>query len=230
MPPSKENQPISVDLWQKAALLPGLQQEVIIALADHSSRCEFAANQIIFDEDAPVAGLFVVESGSVKICRFSKEGREYILQIFQHGDTFNDVAAMDGGSNPATAIAMTDAVLWRISRHDLQMLAHRYPALAWAMLESIARRTRFLVHTVQDLAMRTVRCRLARLLLEQARTASSAEIPQMLTQEEMASRLGTVREVVGRALRSLADSRIIEIDRHRLIILDIQRLEEASEV
>lgn len=226
----KENQPTSAALWQKAALMPGLPEEVLIALASHSSRHSYVANQVIFDEDGPVAGLFIVESGSIKVCRFSREGREYILQIFQHGDTFNDVAAMDGGPNPATAIAMSDAVLWRIGRHELQMLAHQYPELAWAMLESIARRTRYLVHTVQDLAMRSVRCRLARLLLEQAQAASSAEIPQLLTQEEMASRLGTVREVIGRALRSLAAAGIIEIDRHRLVILDIQRLEEESEL
>ncbi|MFN8442348.1 MAG: Crp/Fnr family transcriptional regulator [Caldilineaceae bacterium] len=203
---------------------------VLEALADHSTRHVFAPNQIIFDEGAPVAGLYVVASGTVKICRFSKEGREYILQIFQHGDTFNDVAAMDGGPNPATAIAMTDTVLWRIGRHELQMLAHKYPTLAWVMLESIARRTRYLVHTVQDLAMRSVRARLARLLLEQARSSSSSALPQLLTQEEMASRLGTVREVIGRALRSLAAAGIIEIDRHRVVILDLQRLEEESEL
>lgn len=177
-----------------------------------------------------MAGLYVVESGSVKICRFSKEGREYILQIFQHGDTFNDVAAMDGGPNPATAIAMTETVLWRIGRNELQMLATQYPALAWVMLESIARRTRYLVHTVQDLAMRSVRARLARLLLEQARASSRSALPQLLTQEEMASRLGTVREVIGRALRSLAAAGIIEIDRHQVVILDLQQLEEESEL
>lgn len=226
----KADHSTSIELWQKAALLPGLPMPVLEALANHSTRHAFVPNQVIFDEGAPVAGLYVVESGSVKICRFSKEGREYILQIFQHGDTFNDVAAMDGGPNPATAIAMSETVLWRIGRNELQLLANQYPSLAWVMLESIARRARYLVHTVQDLAMRSVRCRLARLLLEQARASSSSALPQLLTQEEMASRLGTVREVIGRALRSLAAAGIIEIDRHRVVILDLQRLEEESEL
>ena len=230
MNPVSEQKSDHIELWNKVTLLTGVQHEVIVALANHSSRHFYPASQVIFEEDAPVAGLFAVEQGTVKICRFSKEGREYILQLSQPGDTFNDVAAMDGGANPATAIAMTDTVLWRISRNDLQLLAHQFPSLAWVMLESIARRTRYLVRTVQDLATRSVRCRLALLLIDQARAEGSSELPQLLTQEEMASRLGTVREVIGRALRGLAAAGIIELDRHRVIILDQQRLEEESEV
>ena len=52
----------------------------------------------------------------------------------------------------------------------------------------------------------------------------------MLTQEEMAARLGTVREMVGRTLRSMAASGVIEFDRHRIVILDPERLAEEAEV
>ena len=78
--------------------------------------------------------------------------------------------------------------------------------------------------------MRNVRGRLARLLLEQAEAAEQGLPPVALTQEEMASRLGTVREVVGRALRSLAADDIISMERQRIVIIDRQRLQEAAEV
>ena len=97
-------------------------------------------------------------------------------------------------------------------------------------IESISRRTRQLVGMVQDLSMRSVKGRLAHLLLEQAEANEDDALPRMLTQEEMASRLGTVREMVGRALRSLASAGIIEFDRHRIIILDVERLRKEAEV
>lgn len=219
-----------LDLIAAVPFLANLPEKVYRALADVAHRRRYAAGGIVFLEGETTAGLFLVESGSVKIVRHSKDGREYIVHIMYRGDTFNDVSAMDGGPNPATAIGHTDAVLWRFDRADLRALAIRHPELAWSMMESIACRARYLVSTVQDLAMRSVRGRLARLLLDEAEHAEHGAAPRLLTQEEMAGRLGTVREVVGRALRSLAAEGIIEFDRHRIAILDPDRLAAEADI
>ena len=76
---------------------------------------------------------------------------------------------------------------------------------------------------VEDLSLRSVKSRLARLLLAEAEGgASTTELDrsQMVTQAEMAARLGTVREMIGRALRELADDGLIEFDRHRIVIVN----------
>lgn len=208
----------------------GQGSAVIAALAACAVPRTFEMDANIFWEDQPATGLFLVEEGTVKISRVSKEGREHIMHLIAAGDTFNDVAALDGGMNPATATACTAVKVWEISRRDLQRLAEQYPQLAWALVESIARRARHLVGLVQGLALRNVRGRLAHLLLAEARSLDSGTVPRMLTQEDMAARLGTVREVVGRALRSLANDGIIEFDRHRIVILDPERLTAAAEV
>jgi CRP/FNR family transcriptional regulator len=220
----------AVELLRQIPWLQNLNDDILADLASASSARAYRENEVVFVEGEPVAGLFLVERGRIKICRFSKEGREYILLIQGAGDTFNDVAALDGGPNPATAIAFSDAVLRRISREELHRIAIRHPDLAWAMLESIASRTRHLVAVVQDLAMRNVRGRLAHLLLAQAEAANRGDLPVSLTQEEMASQLGTVREVVGRSLRMLVAEGIVEIDRNRIVILDRSRLEAEAEV
>lgn len=225
---SDRQKPIA--LWQAVPYLSGLTSEIIQALANAATSRQYAAGAVIFTEGDPDNALYMVEEGAVKICHYSKEGREQTLNTFSSGDTFNDVAALDGGASPATALAFTDVTLWRVTRADLQGLATRYPALAWALIESIARRTRYLVGLVQDLSLRSVKSRLAKLLLDQASVDQDEIVPRMLTQEEMASRLGTVREVVGRALRSLAAAGIIEFDRHQIVILDAERLAEEAEV
>lgn len=219
----------AIALWRTLPWLEDAPDETVRALASVASARNYAAGEIIFLEGDPPAGLFMIASGTVKVSRFSKDGREHILHLLRAGDTFNDVAALDGGPNPATAIAHSDVTLWHVARLDLQTVAVRYPDLAWMMIESLARRARQLVGLVQDLSMRNVRGRLARLLLEQAQQSQEDEVARLLTQEEMASHLGTVREVVGRALRGLAADGIIEFDRHRIVILDPDRLAEEAE-
>ncbi|MBI3957963.1 MAG: Crp/Fnr family transcriptional regulator [Chloroflexi bacterium] len=217
-------------LLQKVNFLQGISDAALQKLVGSAVRRSYSAGTILFVEGDPVVGFYLIESGAVKISRVSQDGREHILLLLGEGDSFNEVAALDGGPNPATATAHTDTVIHCILRNELRQAVSQHPDLAWAMIESMARRARHLVGMVQDLSMRSVKGRLARLLLDQAEANETDSVPRMLTQEEMASRLGTVREMVGRALRSLATDGIIEFDRHRIVILDQERLRKEAEV
>jgi CRP/FNR family transcriptional regulator len=218
-------------LLRRVPYFAGLSADLLAALAAASVERNYARGQVIFLEDDPCAGLHIVASGEVKIYKMSPQGREQILHRFGPGDTFNDVAVLDGGPNPASAAATEDSTLCVIARSDIRRFAETHPQLAWALIESIARRTRHLVAMVEDLSLRSVKARLARLLLtEGERTAATGRIDrsQMVTQAEMAARLGTVREMIGRALRDLADEGLIEFDRHRIVIVDRERLAEVA--
>lgn len=210
--------------------LSGLDPEIYAALARVASRRRLGAGSLLFLEGDPCAGLCIVETGTIKVLRMSKAGREQIIHMIQAGDTFNDVAALDGGPNPATTVATVETVIWCIPREALQRIAGEYPALAWALIASMARRTRHLMGLVEDLSLRSVKGRLAQLLLSQAQANEDGDVPRLLTQEEIASHLGTVREMVGRSLRSLAADGILEFDRHRIVILDADRLADEADV
>jgi CRP-like cAMP-binding protein len=218
------------ELLRKVNFLQGISDVALQKLMGSAVRRSVSAGTILFMEGDPVVGFYLIESGQVKISRVSQDGREYILLLLGTGDSFNEVAALDGGPNPATATAYSDAVVHCILRDELRRILHENPDLAWAMIESISRRARHLVGMVQDLSMRSVKGRLANLLLDQAEANEANASPRMLTQEEMASRLGTVREMVGRALRGLANDGIIEFDRHRIVVLDVERLRKEAEV
>ncbi len=82
----------------------------------------------------------------------------------------------------------------------------------------------YLLSLVEDLSLRTVEARLARLLLEQSR-GGTVQRRRWATQSEMAARLGTVPDVLNRALRSLVDEGLIQVERHQIQILDLQGLE-----
>lgn len=215
------------DLLRRVPYFAGLPDDVLAALSAVAFERRYARGQIIFLEGEPCAGLYVVVEGEVKIFKLSPQGREQILHRTGPGGTFNDVAVLDGGPNPASVAALTDTTICVIARADIQRLAQAHPALAWALIESIARRTRQLVAMVEDLSLRSVKARLARLLLAEAQHwigADEIDRSQMVTQAELAARLGTVREMIGRALRDLADDGLIVFDRHRIVIVDREGL------
>lgn len=228
-PPTCEK-PTIRRLLAEVRFLHSASPAALDALAEAAVCQRYPQGATIFLEGEPTAGLFIVEQGVVKISRVSLEGREYIMHLSEPGDTFNDVSTLDGGPNPAHATAHTDVVVWRIDRADVQRLARTHPDLAWALIEDLAGRARLMVTLLHDLAMRSVRGRLARLLLEQAQSHETDVVERLLTQEEMAARLGTVREMVGRTLRGLAADGIILFDRHRIVIIDPERLAQEAEI
>jgi len=224
-----QNTPL-VNLLQGIPFFASLDRSALEDMGSRARRLTFAPGEMVFFEGDPCAGLFVVERGRCKIFKTSAEGREQTLHVILHGHSLNEVSVSDGGPNPANVMAVDDTILWNISRDDLQALAFRYPAVSWALLEHVARRARTLVSIVEDLGLRPVRARLAKLLLEEAERSTQGELERdyLLTQQEMAARLGTVREMVGRALRTLMDEGAIKIERHRIIIVDQDLLRQEA--
>ncbi len=234
---------MSATPWPEPALLrhvpyfARLPDAVLAALAAACVERRYDRGQVIFLEGEPCAGLYIVAAGEVKIFKVSPQGREQVLAQMGPGSTFNEVAVLDGGPNPASAAAVTETEAWVITRQEMQRLTETHPPLAWALIESLASRARHLVAMVEDLSLRSVKSRLARLLLAEADRAGASQASktgeldrsQMVTQAEMAARLGTVREMIGRALRELADDGLIDFDRHRIVILDREGLVAVGE-
>jgi CRP/FNR family transcriptional regulator len=179
-------------------------------------------DEVVFLEGEPCAGLYLVREGNVKIYKLSAEGREQILSFVKRGGSFNEVAVFDGGGNPANVAAVEPTQLWILPREAMLDAIQKHPAVALAVVRNLGMRLRHLVNLVEDLSLRQVSARLAKLLLE---TASGAE-PQPLTQQEMAARLGTVREMIGRSLRQLEARELIRVERGKIIIVDRAGLEK----
>ena len=182
---------------------------------------QFEKDEVIFLEGEPCQGLYIVRDGSVKIYKLSPEGREQILSYIKPGDSFNEVAVFDGGPNPANVVAAETSSLWIVPRLAIVQVIQANPEVALAVIQNLGARLRHLVGLVEDLSLRQVSGRLAKLLLEMAATNERA-----LTQQEMAARLGTVREIIGRSLRQLETRGLIKTERGKIVILDREELEK----
>jgi CRP/FNR family transcriptional regulator len=159
-----------------------------------------------------------------------------VLVRLGRGQAFNTVPPFhSNGRNQATAVAVSDLRLLLLLRDDFVDLVLSHQDLAMAVLQDFADRLVHLTDLVESLALYTVQQRLIRFLLEQADETTApveageretpTEVPRKWTQQEIAVHLGTVRDVVGRVLRSLEDAGLLQISRGKITLLNREELE-----
>ncbi len=210
----------SLTLPERLARLPyfsAVPAERLTTLAGQAAHHHVSAGELIVVESGESSGLWIIESGRVKVFRVSTDGREYILLLAGPGDSFNDISALDGGPNPANALALTDVTAWTLSAETLWAEFRANPALMQNALVIISQRMRHLVQQLDDLALCSVPTRLARYLLRQAE--NDALSGPGITRATVAAYLGTTPETVSRALRALEDMGAIRFDRQTILIL-----------
>ncbi len=201
-----------------------LDAATLTAVAQAAVKKTYDAEQIVFLEGEPSAGLCIIQKGWLKAIKLSTDGREHILNFLGPGEVFNAISVFATDANPATVMALEPAVVWILPRDTMIQLLRDRPALAHSIIRDFAARVLHLVNMVEDLSLRTVEARLARLLVEQTTTDTLIR-QRWATQAEMAARLGTVPDVVNRALRALTQEGLIKVERHQIQILDREGLE-----
>lgn len=206
----------------KIVYFEDLSTENLQALVQSSVTRTFQANEIIFHEGELASGLWVIHEGRIKISKTNTEGNEHILHILGVGDTFNDVATLDAGNNPATAIALSNATASVIPSLIITQLIQSNGQFAIKVVRVLAHRVRSLVGQIESLALYSVVVRLARFLLKQA------EDPNLsgpgVTRTAIAAHLATTPQTISVALREIEASQAIKFDRHQIIILDEDKL------
>lgn len=208
----------------------GLDRSSLCRIDQLAHRRSYLAGAVIFAEDGECAGFHVVLEGLVRIYRVNSEGRLHTLSLLRPYSTFNEVAAVDGRQNPYNAVAVTNAEVLAIShRHIINLMATE-PVLLGNYVRSLAQMNREYIERLEDMTFRTIPSRLAKLFLHESTYAEQiAETPTGLTQEDIASILGTTREVVGRALRSLLNAGLLVKKGRHVYVADRLGLEYLAE-
>jgi CRP/FNR family transcriptional regulator, dissimilatory nitrate respiration regulator len=204
---------------QTVPMLQGLDQAGLAKIARSAIRRTYAPGAVIFLEGDAAPTLYYVDAGWVKVVKISPDGREQILYFWGPGEIFGGVGVFVNRPAPATAIALEATEIWILPRDAIRQMFTVNPAMALHIIEFMADRISELVELVADLSLHTITARLARLLLEQAE-GDVVHRHSWATQAEMAARLGTVPDVLSRALRGLVEEGLIEVARHQIRILD----------
>lgn len=220
--------PTHADSWQRISPFAGAPDAALRDVESLAHRHRFAAGEHIFGEGTACAGLHILTTGMVRLHRCNAEGRLHTLNLLSAVATFNEVAAVDGANNPFDATAVTAAEVLVIGHDALLGLLASHPRLMANTLQQLARLNREYLERLEDMTFRTIPSRLAKLFLHETIYAETPS-PTSLTQEEMASILGTTREVVGRALRSLLNAGLLSKRGRHVFIEDRAALAHLAE-
>src|SRR5215469_4028946 len=222
-------------ILSKVPIFSGLAASEMEFLAQRVVPRHYAAGQMVFNEGDSCPGLYVVASGHVRIFKTSAGGREQVLSIDGPGSSVAELPVFDGGNYPASVAAVDDSTLLFISKQDFQELCLTHPQVSLKVLRVVGARLRRLVGIIEELSFTTVRHRLAAFLLrlakrEGTKTAAGLAVTLPDNNQEVASQIGTVRELVSRNLSRFQAEGLIDIDGRNLLIRDLKAIEaEVSE-
>lgn len=206
-----------------------LPAEVIDALAMAASRRHFEAEQVIYVEGEPAESVYILESGWIKATRMTREGREQAMMFLRPVEVFGDIAVLTGTTYPGTVVALENVEVWVIPAKTILELIPRQPAFAMAIIRRLGERVLHYIRLVEDLSLRSVEARLANTLLQHAEQQDGRlVVPRRdwTTFDEMAVRLGTVRDVLSRALKTLEGEGLLRVEKHAILLLDPKGLME----
>lgn len=206
-------------------LPPEVQEDLAaVAIPYH-----FDGGQVIYVEGEPAESIYILESGWVKATRMSREGREQAMIFLRPVEVFGDIAVFTGTTYPGTVVALEPVDVWIIPAQVVLDLVKRYPDLAMAVIRRLSERVLHYIGLVEDLSLRSVEARLANTLLRNAELHDGKLIVprrEWTTFDEMAVRLGTVRDVLSRALKTLEGEGLLKVEKKVIVLLDPRGLEE----
>ena len=223
--------PVSAKQILKATpLFAALDDAELNSLAARCGTHSYSAGEVLFTEGEPCKGLYIVVAGRIRIFKTSVNGREHVLTLEGPGGSVAELPVFDGGAYPASASAVEPSEALFVSRADLRAICLEKPEVSLKLLQVVGARLRRLVGIIEELSFTTVRHRLISWLLRETKSAGQPGprgmvITLQASHQELASQIGTVRELVSRNLARLQSQGFIEMSGREIAIVDQAGLE-----
>jgi CRP/FNR family cyclic AMP-dependent transcriptional regulator len=202
-------------MTQATGLFPSLDESALRALAPHGAIRAFPKHAVVVNEGDATDSLYILLSGRVKAFVSEADGREVVLNTAGVGDYFGEMV-LDGGPRSASIMTLEPCRLFVIPRGDIEGLIDRNPEFARHLIQALIGKIRSLTQRVLDLSLKDVYGRFAKFIEDNAVERGGArEVPERLTQQEIAARIGGSREMVNRIIKDLTAGGYISIgDKH----------------
>ncbi|HZE11754.1 MAG TPA: Crp/Fnr family transcriptional regulator [Burkholderiales bacterium] len=199
-------------LSQGIGPLASLDENALRALAPHGTVRAFPKNALIITEGDETDSLYVLLAGRIKVFVSDEEGKEMVLSTAREGNYFGEMV-LDGGPRSASVMALEPCRCFVMPMSDIEGLLERNPMFARHLIHMLIAKTRSLVKQVTDLALKDVYGRFAKFVDDSAVEQDGARVvPERLTQQDIAARIGGSREMVNRIVKDLTAGGYISVD------------------
>ena len=219
---------VNLELLKTACYFSKLDLAALEDISRFLFERRFPAGKVVLWEGEENEVIYFVISGLLKLFATSAEGREFIVRIVYGGDSINDDTIFDKGPSILSAMTISPVVLYGLRQQDLNEILRAHPQVTPNIAKVFASRQRYLVRLATELVFKNVTSRLAHLLLEREKLARAGTKELRVTQQEIASMIGTVREIVSRSLRDLEAMGAISLNHNQIIVTNRDQLLELS--
>jgi CRP-like cAMP-binding protein len=219
-------------MLQRSPLFRGLSPQALERIAELAVQRSYRAGEVVFSQGDPGDALYAVVTGKVRISAGAADGREIFLNIMEPGDTFGEIALLDGGTRTASATAMIPSDLVSIRREHFVGVLEREPKVALELLRLCGARLRWTSGLVEDAALLDAPARLAKRLLslgELHGQRTGKGITLRISQEELASFLGVSRQVVNQYLQGWKGHGWVDLGRGSVTVRNEAALKSAAQ-
>jgi CRP/FNR family transcriptional regulator len=218
-----------VETLRRLPLFTDLTDHELAVIAKRVTVRQLGPGAIVFSEGDACGELLIVSEGSVKLLKTASNGRQQLLSVERAGNSLSEISVFDGQPYPATAETMTPTSVLRLSAEHFRQICTQHPDVGLKVMKVLAHRLRRMSSLVEDLSFATVRGRLAAYLLHLAeqqgrQTPQGIEFELTENNEQLAARLGTVRELVSRNLGRLHNQGLIQMSRRKVLIPSVGAL------
>lgn len=199
-------------------LLNAIGDPMIRELASRGQTRTFPKNAVIINEGDRGDTLFVILSGKVKVYVSDDDGREMILDMHDAGEYVGEMS-LDGRPRSASVMTLEPTTCSVLSRDELRAAIGRNPDIAMAIIEKLIERARIATDNVKNLALMDVYGRVARLLLSLAREENGKlVVPDRMTQQDIADRVGASRDMISRIFKDLTVGGYVTVENRQITI------------
>ena len=210
-------------------LFQDLNEEELMQVQEIASSRLLAKKSTIFTEGSPKEAVYFIQEGLVKAYKTDESGHEQIVSFLKIGDMFPHTGLFNASPYPATAESIIETTLIVIPIAKFEGLVMRMPMIAIKMMRVMGDKIKELQEKLQMLSEQDVKHRILSflLLLAEQHGLSKANIITInlpVTHQEFANCVGTTRESVNRLLNQLSKDRLIEVERNRIIVNDLEAL------
>lgn len=217
-------------ILERTRLFRGLPPATIDQISALSTRRSYGTGAIVFSQSDPGDALYGVVTGKIRISASSPDGREIFLNIMEPGDTFGEIALLDGRHRTATASATSPSELIIIARDHFLYLLEREPELVSHVVQLLCERIRWTSGLAEESALLSVPERLVRRLLSLGKlhgrkTPNGVELS--ISQEDVARFLGLSRQAVNQYLQDWKIQGWVTLGRGKIVIVDERELRNA---
>lgn len=215
-------------LLHHCPICAGLGSESLTAIAHIATEKTYEKGQSLMQEGEKSDGFFLVLEGKVRVFKSSPSGREKVLLIAETGMTFGENALFGEGKFLEMAIALAKTSVLLIPRQEFLILLEKNPGLSFQLMEALSMWIKRLSSSVENDAFLSARDKTARFLFELSARLQSDIVELPAKKKEIADQLGLAPETFSRALHDFSELNVIQIEKRKIKILDIEQLEELS--